>query len=60
MNWTVTYRAKDGEKKQDVFEAEGRDALFKQLSDKGISAIRIEEAANGRKPAMPRKKPGCA
>ena len=57
MNWTVTYRAKDGEKKQDVFEAEGRDALFKQLSDKGISAIRIEEAANGRKPAMPRKKP---
>lgn len=57
MNWTVTYRAKDGEKKQDVFEAESREALFKQLSGKGISAIRIEEAANRRKPSMPRKKP---
>ena len=56
MNWTVTYRAKDGKKTQDVFEAESRDALFKLLAAKGISAIRIEEATSGRMSAKPHKK----
>ena len=57
MTWLVTFRGKDGEKKQDVFEAESRDALFKHLETRGISAIRIEESANGHKPAKPRNKP---
>lgn len=57
MNWTVTYRAKDGEKVQEVFEAESREALFKQLAAKGISAIHIEETTSGRRLAKPRKKP---
>ena len=43
MNWSVTYRAKDGKQAVDVFEAESRDALFKVLSSKGIAAIRVAE-----------------
>lgn len=43
MNWNVTYRNKDGHRVTDVFEADSRKALFKILSSKGISAIRIEE-----------------
>ena len=43
MNWSVTYRAKDGSQAVDVFEAESREALFKMLADKGISAIRVQE-----------------
>ena len=43
MNWSVTYRGKDGGQTVDVFEAESREALFKQLADKGISAIRVQE-----------------
>ena len=57
MNWSVTYRAKNGEKAQEIFEAESRETLFKLLASKGISAIRIEEATRGRKPAKPRRKP---
>ncbi len=56
MTWLVTFRGKDGDKRQEVFEADSREALFKHLETKGISAIRIEESANGRKPAIPRKK----
>ena len=43
MNWSVTYRDKDGGQSVDVFEAESREALFKLLADKGIQAIRIQE-----------------
>ena len=43
MNWSVTYRAKNGGQTVDVFEAESREALFKVLSSKGITAIRIAE-----------------
>lgn len=43
MNWNVTYRNKDGHRVTDVFEADSRNALFKILSSKGISVIRIEE-----------------
>lgn len=43
MNWSVTYRTKEGGQVVDVFEAESREALFKQLADKGITAIRVQE-----------------
>ena len=43
MNWSVTYRAKDGRQTVDLFEAESREALFKVLAGKGITAIRIEQ-----------------
>ncbi len=43
MRWRVTYRGKDGRQADDVFEAESRAELFKVLSGKGISAVRIEE-----------------
>lgn len=55
MNWSVTYRAKNGSPTVDVFEAESRGALFKVLADKGISAIKIEEGARER----PRAKAHC-
>ena len=48
MNWSVTYRAKDGGQTVEVFEAESREALFKELADKGITAIRIEQGASKR------------
>ena len=51
MNWSVTYRAKDGGQTVGVFEAESRDALFKVLADKGITAIRVE-VASGKRRAM--------
>ena len=57
MNWTVIYRTRNGERVQEAFEAASRDALFKQLAAKGISAIRIDEATSGRKPLKTRKKP---
>lgn len=57
MTWLVTFRGKDGERRQDVFEAESRDALFKHLETKGISAIRIEVSANGHKTVKPPNKP---
>ena len=44
MNWSVTYRAKDGRQTVDVFEAESREALFKALADKKISAISVQES----------------
>ena len=49
MNWSVTYRAKDGRQAVEVFESESREALFKVLADKGITAIRIEAASGKRK-----------
>lgn len=57
MNWTVTFRAKDSAKAQEVFEAESREALFGQLAAKGISAIHIEEATTGDKPSKTREAP---
>jgi len=44
MNWRVTYRAKDGGQAVEILEAENRNAVFKAIADKGISAIRVEEA----------------
>lgn len=53
MNWSVTYRAKDGGQIIDVFEAESREALFKVLADKGIIAIRIDQWT-GKRPQIKR------
>ena len=44
MNWSVTYRAKDGKTAVETVEAASREELFKALSARGINAIRIEEA----------------
>lgn len=43
MNWSVTYRGKDGKQTVVMLEAESREALFKVLASKGINAIRVEE-----------------
>lgn len=48
MNWSVTYRANDGKQTVEVFEAENRESLFKELASKGIAAIRIEQETSKR------------
>ena len=45
-NWKVIYRAKDGKTVEERISAESRDAVFKSLNERGISAIRIEECAS--------------
>lgn len=45
-NWKVIYRAKDGKPVEERISAESRDAVFKSLNERGISAIRIEECAS--------------
>ena len=55
MNWSVTYRTKDGKQTVGVFEAESREALFKELSNKGIAAIRIEQGTSKRPQTITRQ-----
>lgn len=43
MTFTVTHRSQNGGRVEECFEAESRDELFKILSGKGISPIRIYE-----------------
>lgn len=47
MNWSVTYRDNNGKQTVDVFEADGREALFKLLADRRISAIRVQGNQTG-------------
>ena len=54
MDWIVTYRGKSGSQEQMSLEAESREAVFKELAQRGITAIRIEEAKGK---AKPRKAP---
>ena len=42
MTFSVTYRAKDGKPAIETFEADNREALFKILAGRGISATRVE------------------
>lgn len=57
MRWRVTFRGKDGQQTDDVFEAASRTELFKVLSAKGINAVRIEEDDGKKRSAhMPRTK----
>ena len=44
MDWIVTYRGKSGSQEQMSLEAESREAVFKELAKRGLTAIRIEEA----------------
>lgn len=50
MNWSVTYRAKDGKLAVEIFEAESRAVVFRVIAAKGISPIRVEEANGKVKP----------
>ena len=57
MRWRVTFRDKDGQQTDDVFEAASRTELFKVLSAKGINAVSIEEDDGKKRSAhMPRRK----
>ncbi|MGN0832267.1 MAG: hypothetical protein ACI4RD_01295 [Kiritimatiellia bacterium] len=47
MHWIITYRNKSGSQEQLSLEAESREAVFKELARRGISAIRVEPA-NGK------------
>ncbi len=53
MAFAVTYRNAKGERVSETFEAADKSALFKQLSERGISAISISEGA-----APVRRSPG--
>ena len=52
MDWIVTYRGKSGSQEQMSLEAESREAVFKELAQRGLTAIRVEQT-NGK--AKPRK-----
>ncbi len=65
MNYRISYRGKDGRQEQMLIEAPDRSAVFAELSKRGISAIRVEEAAGKAKPARsaggrPAKPPAVA
>lgn len=47
MNWIITYRGKSGAQEQMSLEVESREAVFKELTKRGITAIRLEQA-NGK------------
>ena len=51
MKWKVTYRGKDGKQTFLFVDAESREAVFKTLSEKSISAIRVEAANDVRSAA---------
>ena len=44
MRWKVTYRNEHGIHAHDLIDSENRDSLFKLLADRGINAIKIEQA----------------
>ncbi len=48
MNWSVTYRDKSGVLKEEFVEAKNRKELFRQLSEMGISAVRVTESVCNR------------
>ena len=57
MKWRVTYRGKDGQQVEDLFEAGSRGELFKVLSAKGISAVRVAED-DGKRRAVRKRQAG--
>lgn len=58
MNWTITYRGKNGVLEQMPLEAESREAAFKELANRGVSAVRIEQAKGSAKPRTASPKGG--
>lgn len=53
MTYTITYRNKDGKTDWMQLDASDRGAVFAELSKRGISAIRVEEAVGKAKPRKP-------
>lgn len=47
MTWNVTYRDKEGKQTAETIDADSRESLFEVLADRGINAVRIEEAKAG-------------
>lgn len=60
MDWTITYRVKDGGLDQMSLEAESREAAFKELAARGVSAIRVEQTKGCAKPRATSPKGGKA
>ena len=58
MDWIITYRGKSGGQDQMSLEAESREAVFKELAQRGITAIRIEQAKGKAKPRKASPKGG--
>lgn len=58
MTYTITYRNKDGKTDLMQLEASDRSAVFAELSKRGISAIRVEEAVGKAKPRKPANSKG--
>ena len=57
MDWTITYRGQGGGQEQMSLEAESREAVFKELAQRGITAIRIEQSdGKKRKPSAANKR----
>lgn len=48
MTFAVTYRGRNGDRVVERFEAESREAVFKLVTGKGITPIKVEEAKCGR------------
>lgn len=53
MTYLITYRGKDGKLDQVQIEASDRNAVFEELSKRGIRAVRVEEANGKAKPVKP-------
>ena len=58
MDWIITYRGQSGGQDQMSLEAESREAVFKELAQRGITAIRIEQAKGKAKPRKASPKGG--
>lgn len=58
MNWTITYRGKNGVLEQMPLEAESREVAFNELANRGVSAVRIEQAKGSAKPRTASPKGG--
>ena len=53
MTYLITYRGKDGKPDQVQIEASDRNAVFEELSKRGIRAMRVEETNGKVKPGKP-------
>lgn len=58
MNWQVTYRNKDGGQEKLSLAAESREEVFKELSRRGIKAMRVEQASGKAAPRPAKEKDG--
>ena len=56
MTWKITYRDKHGKHAYEYIDSDNRSSLFKILTDKGISPIRIDQVAHKESPRKNWKK----